>query len=75
MEDKHKRLDKVWEKSIIRITCTMIIMYLAVLMFNLFINDGTNVFLDSAIPAIAFTFATIITPVFKRIWEKWYLYE
>ena len=63
-------LDKKWETSWTRKLLICILTFLVILIYNLTIRSSDNIFLNSAVPAVAFFLSTQSLSLFRKLWER-----
>lgn len=72
IKERNKRveLNKVWETSLTRKICIMVLTYIVVILYSICISKVNNVFLTSLVPVIGFTLSTLSLNQIRKIWEK-----
>ena len=63
-------MDKKWETSWTRRICILVLTFVVVLLFNLTIAHGINIFLGSLVPVIGFFLSTLSLGAVRKIWES-----
>jgi len=71
LKERNKRVeaDKAWETSWTRRIMIIILTYLVIVIFFSFAGLPKP-FINSIVPAIAFTLSTLSLPFFKEVWIK-----
>jgi hypothetical protein len=70
IRNKKVESDKAWEKSLTRRISICILTYIIVLLYSYFINNKSNIFINSAVPVIGFFLSTLSLDLIKKIWTK-----
>lgn len=72
IKDRNKKveLDKLWETSMTRRICIMILTYIVVVIYSFLIRKYNYIFLTSLVPVIGFILSTSSLNIVRMIWEK-----
>ena len=62
--------DKRWETGWLRRISVCVLTFVVVLIYNIMIENSHNVWLNSAVPVIAFFLSTLSLDLIRKIWEK-----
>lgn len=74
IEERNKRveLDKIWETSITRRVCIVILRYIIVVLYSYLVRNNNNILLSSLVPVIGYTLSTLSLKLTRKFWEKKY---
>ena len=67
--NKRVEIDKAWETSFTRVILIVVLTYIVMALFFYFAKLPKP-FINSIVPALAFTLSTLSLPFFKKIWIK-----
>lgn len=70
LRNKRVEKDKLWETSLTRKICIMILTYVVVVLYSYVVRNYDNIFLSSLVPVIGFTLSTLSINIIRNIWEK-----
>lgn len=70
--NKKVETDKAWELSLFRKMVVAALTYIMIVIFFIF-AELPNPWTNAVVPAAAFFLSTLTMPLFKKIWEKYFL--